>query len=94
MKKMRQALALLLSVAMITGLTACGGAGNKNDSTGSNNQGTEQDATNDGSAQESTSQYNTLVIGTQTFDGVFSPFFYTSAYDAQVNDLIFASVCR
>lgn len=92
MKKMRQALALLLSVAMIAGLTACGGA--KNNNADSNNQGTEQDATDDGSASESTSQFDTLVIGTQSFDGVFSPFFYTSAYDAQVNDLIFASICR
>ena len=36
---------------------------------------------------------NTLVIGTQTFNGVFSPFFYNSAYDSQAFELVFTSVC-
>ncbi len=85
MKKMRKALALLLSVAMIAGLAACGG---------SDSNGNEGDASNAGSNTESTSTFNTLVIGTQSFDGVFSPFFYTSAYDDQVNALIFANICR
>ena len=41
-----------------------------------------------------TSSSNTLVIGTQTFNGVFSPFFYTSAYDAQAFETVFTSVCE
>jgi len=40
------------------------------------------------------SQYDTLVIGTQSFDGVFDPLFSSSAYDSQVNDMVFASVCN
>lgn len=35
----------------------------------------------------------TLVIGTGAFNGVFSPFFYQTAYDAQGMELIFSSVC-
>ena len=81
MKKMRQALALLLSVIMIASLAACG----SND--GGNADGGESD--NQGGAA-----HDTLIIGTQAMNGVWSPFFYTSAYDAQVQDLIFASVCR
>lgn len=81
MKKMRQALALLLSVIMIASLAACG----SND--GGNADGGESD--NQGGAA-----HDTLIIGTQAMNGVWSPFFYTSAYDAQVQDLIFTSVCR
>lgn len=37
---------------------------------------------------------NTLVIGTQTFNGVFNPFFYTTAYDSQAFETVFTSVCE
>lgn len=47
------------------------------------------------STENTGSTYDTLVVGTQTLDGVFSPFFYTSGYDAQVGiNPVFASVCR
>ncbi len=36
----------------------------------------------------------TLVIGTGSFNGVFSPFFYQTAFDAQGMELIFSSVCE
>lgn len=36
----------------------------------------------------------TLVIGTSNFNGVFSPFFYQTAYDAQAIELVFANVCE
>ena len=36
MKRMRQALALLLSVAMLTALTACGGGGDQKSNEGGN----------------------------------------------------------
>ena len=37
---------------------------------------------------------NTLVIGTSKFNGIFSPFFYQTAYDAQAFELIFVNVCE
>lgn len=36
----------------------------------------------------------TLVVGTGSFNGVFSPFFYHTAYDAQAMELIFSNVCE
>ncbi len=84
MKKMRQTLALLLSVMMIAGLAACG----------SNDGGDANNTNGGGTDDNNSSTYDTLVIGTQAMNGVWSPFFYTSAYDAQVQDLIFTSVCR
>ncbi len=38
-------------------------------------------------------KYDTLVIGVSPLNGVFSPFFYTSAYDAQVIDMVFSPIC-
>ena len=32
---------------------------------------------------------STLVIGTSSFNGIFSPFFYQTAYDAQAFELVF-----
>lgn len=37
---------------------------------------------------------NTLVIGTSTFNGVFNPFFYNTAYDIQAFETVFTSVCE
>ena len=37
---------------------------------------------------------NTLVIGTSTFNGVFNPFFYNTAYDSQAFETVFTSVCE
>ena len=48
--------------------------------------------TNDSSSNKGSN--NTLVIGTSTFNGVFSPFFYSSAYDAQAFETVFTSVCE
>lgn len=49
---------------------------------------------NEGGNTDNKSANKTLVIGTQTFNGVFNPLFYNSAYDAQVLDMVFSSVCR
>ena len=48
---------------------------------------------NSESSSESGSGSNTLVIGTSEFNGIFSPFFYNTAYDAQAIETIFTSVC-
>lgn len=42
---------------------------------------------------DNSSSADTLVIGTSTFNGVFNPFFYTSAYDSQAFTTVFTQVC-
>ena len=71
---MKKALALILSVVMCVGLFA--GCGQQNDANNDGNQG-----------QGSTAK--TLVVGTQNFDGKFSPFFYTNDYENQVMSMVF-----
>lgn len=56
---------------------------------------TEQDKSKAGEeTKEPEIALDTLVIGTQNFDGIFSSLFSSSAYDAQVNDLVFTTICR
>ena len=55
--------------------------------TGCGNSGSGDNSSNSGS------ENNTLVIGTNTFNGVFNPFFYTSAYDNQAFSTVFTQVC-
>lgn len=75
-------LSVLLILGLVTSLSACSksNSGDKNDGTGSSNGG------------NNASTYDTLVIGTQTFNGVFNPLFANSAYDIQVLDTIFTNV--
>ncbi|WP_370831519.1 ABC transporter substrate-binding protein [Clostridium sp.] len=47
----------------------------------------------DGNEDNSSNSGDTLVIGTSTFNGVFNPFFYTSAYDNQAFTTVFTQVC-
>lgn len=47
-----------------------------------------------GNGGSSASANDTLVIGTSSFNGIFSPFFYTTAYDAQAFETVFTSVCE
>lgn len=78
---MKKRLALLLAAVMVvTSMTACGGKSN--------------DSTNESGTTTSSSSLDTVVVGTQSLDGVFNPLFYSSAFDNQINDLVFASVCR
>ena len=74
----KRILALLLSATML--LTVGCGTSKGNDAKGNNDK-------------ESTSSNNTLVIGTSSFNGIFSPFFYTTGYDAQAFETVFTSVC-
>ena len=74
----RKILAVLLSATMLLSVAGCSNS-KSSDGTSSKDKG---------------SSSNTLVIGTQTFNGVFSPFFYTSAYDAQAFETVFTSVCE
>ena len=47
----------------------------------------------DSNVDNSSNSGDTLVIGTSTFNGVFNPFFYTSAYDSQAFTTVFTQVC-
>lgn len=81
----KKLISLLLVASMVVGMTACGG--NKGETVESTESGSNTAAT-------STGTYDTLVIGTQPLDGVFSPFFYSSAYDDQVFSPVFETVCE
>lgn len=74
----KRMLTAFLLLAVACSLLACGK--NNNDGQGGNGQA-------EGPA-------GTLVIGTGAFNGVFSPFFYQTAYDAQGMELIFSNVCK
>lgn len=73
----RRLLAALLSATMLLSVAGCG------------NKATD----NGGESSNGGSSNNTLVIGTSTFNGVFNPFFYTSAYDNQAFTPVFTQVC-
>ncbi len=79
----KKLISLLLVASMVASLAACGG-----------DKGETVDSTESGSNTATTSTYDTLVVGLQPMDGVFSPFFYTSAYDDQVNTAVFENVCE
>ena len=85
----KKLISLFLVGVMAAGMLAgCGGG---------NGETVGGDSTESGGAVSSggaTGTYDTLVVGLQSLDGVFSPFFYTSAYDNQVFDPVFTSVCR
>lgn len=95
----KRALALLLMLCMVFSLAACG---TKKDDTKDTKETTEDasDATSDTKEEEvpekvvATGQYDTLVVGTQTFNGVFSPMFSSNAYDVQAYDPVFTSIAR
>lgn len=79
MKDAKKLLALLLAVVMCLGLFA--GCGEK-----PVEASTEPSAA---TSEEPTDEVKTLVVGTQQFDGKFSPFFYTNDYENQVLSMVF-----
>ena len=89
----KRMISLLLVGVMAFGMAACGG---KDDG------GAVQDSTESGGSSDAAAgtdgtggTYDTLVIGSQSLEGVFSPFFYSSAYDSYAGiDPVFANVCR
>lgn len=48
--------------------------------------------TDSGKKEESTSKYNTLIAGTMQFNGLFSPFYATTAYDANIAEIATAQL--
>lgn len=86
----RRALAVLLVLCMLFTFTSCGKAGKKDSNKDSTNKVT--DGTKD--KVKATGKYDTLVIGTQTFNGVFSPLFASTAYDQQICDMVFTNISQ
>lgn len=82
----KKTLAILLAMLMAFSLAACGG---KDDASKKTNAEGDKPKT-----IEASGTYDTLVIGTQTLNGVFSPMFASSAYDQQVCDLVFSYVSQ
>lgn len=89
----KKGLALLLSLGMVLSMAGCG---NNN----TDNNTTTKATTEGNSTTESTTANNTgnseskgtVVYGTGSFNGVFSPFFYQSAYDHEAYTPVFETV--
>jgi peptide/nickel transport system substrate-binding protein len=81
MKYAKKILALLLALAMVLSLAACGG-GSSDQNTA--NQG---DSSAGGAVENTGADGNTLVAAISGLEGKFSPFFYSSSADMEVADL-------
>ncbi|MCF0131418.1 MAG: ABC transporter substrate-binding protein [Pseudobutyrivibrio sp.] len=82
-KRMKKLGALTLAAVSAVSMVACGSG---NNATGANPEAGANGASGN-------SAYDTLVVGTQSMEGVFNPYFYSSAYDNQVLDAVFSSIC-
>ena len=80
--KFKRFLAMALIGTMTFSLAACSSSNN----TGDANASTEQAQT------ESTSEFDTMVVGTIELNGIFNPLFYTTAFDSYVFRPVFSSV--
>ena len=79
--KFKKVLAIALISTMTFSLVAC----SSNNKTGDVNTATE-------GGTESKSQFDTMVVGIDETNGIFNPFFYSSAYDAAVFEPVFSTV--
>lgn len=91
-------LAILFGLCVVISFAACS---KKNDDKTVNTAEVTDDTNDTGDVIDETPDevvasgtYDTLVVGTQTFNGVFSPMFSSNAYDVQAYDPIFTSVAR
>lgn len=91
-------LSILIASCLVLSLAACGKKDDTATSTDTNAEVTE--GANAGDTSEvpekvvATGTYDTLVIGTNSFNGVFSPMFSSNAYDVQAYDPVFTTVSR
>lgn len=95
----KRVLALLFALIMVFSLVGCKSKtedANDDTTTTTEDNTTTSDTTTEEKPDKvvATGQYDTLVVGTQTFNGVFSPMFSQNAYDVQAYDPIFTSICR
>jgi len=87
-KNFKQILALVLALIMaLSVFTACG---SQNEAAAPETEAApvETEAAPETEAAAEDDEPDTLVIGTQNFDGKFSPFFYTNDYENQVLSLV------
>lgn len=91
-------LSILIASTLALSLVACGGKDNTNDANPTATEGAKDTTTDTGSEVPdkvvATGTYDTLVIGTQSFNGVFSPMFSSNAYDVQAYSAIFDNVSK
>lgn len=90
MKNAKKLLALLLALTMCVGLFAGCGNNSASSTPASSQPADESTPTTSEPAdvvEPEDDEPDTLVIGTQNFDGKFSPFFYTNDYENQVLSL-------
>jgi peptide/nickel transport system substrate-binding protein len=91
----KRALALLLMLCMVFSLVGCGSKEKTKDQPKTEDSGSKTGSEGDTPDKVVASgQYDTLVVGTQTFNGVFSPLFSSNAYDVQAYQNIFANISR
>lgn len=75
---MKRYLTLLLTIIIISSITACNNTKNSDNKKDTGNEST----------------ISTMVIGINKLNGIFNPFFFSSSYDAQINEMIFSTVCE
>lgn len=76
---------LLLALTIVFTLAACGKSGETTSTTKSSDGATT-------GSETAEAPEGTLVIGTQSFNGIFNPFFYNTGYDAQAFETIFINI--
>ncbi|RZT02344.1 ABC transporter substrate-binding protein [Cuneatibacter caecimuris] len=91
-KSMKKLLALGLSGAMVLSLAACG-SDDKGTTAAPGPSGDEPTTTAPG-GDEKVGAGDTLVVGSTELNGVFTPFFYNSNYDANVIGAAIESICE
>ncbi|WFR59597.1 ABC transporter substrate-binding protein [Anaerocolumna sp. AGMB13025] len=91
----RKVLSILLVLCMVLSLAGCkskDATKTASETEATDNTAQSAEATPVPDKVEATGQYDTLVIGTDAFNGVFNPMFSFSAFDNQVTDMVFSTV--
>ena len=91
MSKLSKILALVLALAMVFALAACGSSTTETPATTETEAPANTGSTEPGT-EDNTPANDTLVYATSTFGQKFSPFFYTTAYDGEVVDMVTISL--
>ena len=95
----KKGLALLLSLGMVLSMAGCGNDANNNNNTtgtttaqGESTEGNNSTENTTANNTGNTESKGTVVYGTGSFNGVFSPFFYQTNYDSEAFQLVFETV--